>query len=294
MSERSFGGLLAILGSALAVYIVVIYGLPTGLPGLESVYEVRGQAAVVESENPAAGYLVTWAANVVFPLLLARGLAKHRLWPLLLGTVGLVLVYGATGGKTALFSVLLVLLLYLLLRHGRRASGILIAWGGVGAIVLSVATTASTGSVWPLALFPTRVLAVTGQLTAYYYQFFTTHPTYQLSRSILRWFNESPYDLSAASLVGAVYFGAPTVFANANLWADSMANFGLAGILPFTILLGFVLWAIDVVGEGSDLTVDRAGARHRRFHARADRAVHGDPDVGDRPTGRARRPHAID
>jgi hypothetical protein len=255
MSERSFGRLLAILGLGLLVYIVIVFGLPAGLPSFASVYETRAQAAVVQSESPLAGYLVPWATNVFFPLLLALGMARRRPWFLILGSAGLLLIYGVTGAKTALFAVVLVLLLYLAVQHGRRAFGTLLSWGSVAILWLSVEATATTGSVWPLALFPTRVLAVTGQLTAYYYQFFSTHATYQLSNSILRGFSGSPYDLSSARLVGAMYFGTPTVFANANLWADSMSNFGLAGIVPFTIVLAFVLWVLDVAGGGRDLAV---------------------------------------
>lgn len=255
LSERSFGRLLAVSGSAMVVYIVIVFGLPTGLPDLASVYETRDQAAVIQSDSPLAGYLVPWAGNVVFPLLLAMGLARRRAWALILGTGGLLLVYGVTGAKTALFSGALVLLLYLAIQYRSRAFGTLLSWGGVAILWLSVAATATTGSIWPLALFPTRVLAVTGQLTADYYQFFSTHATYQLSTSILRWFIESPYDLPSARLVGAAYFGTTTVFANGNLWADAMANFGLAGIVPFTIALGFVLWVLDVAGAGRDLTV---------------------------------------
>ena len=131
-----------------------------------------------------------------------------------------------------------------------------LACGSVAALWLSVAATASTGSLWPLALFPTRVLAVTGQLTGDYYQFFSTHTTYQLATTLpFRWFVESPYSLPSPRLIGAVYFGTPTLFANANLWADAMANFGLLGIPLFTIALGLVLWIFDIAGEGRDLRV---------------------------------------
>jgi hypothetical protein len=34
-----------------------------------------------------------------------------------------------------------------------------------------------------------------------------------------------------------------------------MANFGLLGIVPFTLLLGAVLWALDSVSVGRDLRI---------------------------------------
>jgi hypothetical protein len=255
VSERSFDRLLLTLGCAAGIYLVVVFGIPTELPALGSVYTTRADYGVIESGSPLAGYLVPWAGNVIFPVLLTLGLVRRRPPPLILGAGGLLLVYGITGAKTALFSIVLVVLLYLAARYGARAFGTLLAWGTVAILWLSVAATAGTGSIWPLALFPTRVLAVTGQLTAYYYQFFSTHATYQLSDSFLRWFSNPPYDLSSARLMGTVYFGTSTTFANANIWADAMSQFGLAGILVFTIVLGCVLWALDVAGTGRDLTV---------------------------------------
>jgi hypothetical protein len=43
--------------------------------------------------------------------------------------------------------------------------------------------------------------------------------------------------------------------ANANIWADAMANFGLLGIIPFTIAFGVLLWILDSVAWGRDLLV---------------------------------------
>jgi hypothetical protein len=256
LSEQTFGRLLEAIGLAMIAFIVIVYGPPAGLPSLASVYDTRAQDAAIQSGNLLAGYLVPWAANVVFPLLLGLGLARRRPWPAVLGIGGLLLVYSVTGAKTALFAIALIPLLYLGVRYGRRAFAIVLACGSAGALWLSVAATASTGSLWPLALFPTRVLAVTGQLTGDYYEFFSTHATYQLATTLpFRLFVESPYGLPSPRLIGAVYFGTPTVFANANLWADAMANFGLLGIPLFTIALGLVLWVFDIAGGGRDLEI---------------------------------------
>jgi len=96
---------------------------------------------------------------------------------------------------------------------------------------------------------------VPGQLTAYYYDFFSSHPTYLLSESFLRWFSQPPYSLTAPYVIGTVYFHDPSLDANANLWADAMANFGLIGVIPFTIVLGAALWILDAMASGRDLRV---------------------------------------
>jgi len=96
------------------------------------------------------------------------------------------------------------------------------------------------------------MIAVPGQLTAYYYDYFTSHPPYYLSFSVLRSFVPSPYDTEAPYLIGRVYFNTGED-ANANLWADAIANFGLIGVIPASLLLGVVLWLFDWVASGRDL-----------------------------------------
>jgi hypothetical protein len=63
-----------------------------------------------------------------------------------------------------------------------------------------------------------------------------------------------PSDITPPELVGSAYFDANT-WANGGLWADAFANFGLAGILVFSIGLGVVLWLLDVVADGTDLAI---------------------------------------
>jgi len=41
----------------------------------------------------------------------------------------------------------------------------------------------------------------------------------------------------------------------ASYWADAFANFGFAGILGFTLVLGLVLWIADGLGQRRDARV---------------------------------------
>jgi hypothetical protein len=255
ISETAFSRLLVLLGLGAAGYLVVVFGIPTGLPDFETVYDARADYAAVANATTGAGYLVPWAGNVLFPFLMAFGLARNRMRLLAFGVGGELLVYATTGFKTVLFSILLVPLLYLVIRYASKWFGTLTMWGGGIVIGLSVAATWLSGSIWPLALFVTRLLAVPGQMTAYYYDYFSSHQTYELSRSFLRWFITSPYEVDPPFLIGAVYLNSPTTDANANVWADAMANYGLLGIIPFTLVLGVLMWVLDSVGAGRDLRI---------------------------------------
>jgi hypothetical protein len=255
MSERGFSRLLVVMGLASIAYVAVVFGIPTGLPDFESVYGARADYAAVATVTIGAGYIVPWAGNVIFPFLMAMGLARSRLRLLALGTVGELMIYGTAGFKSVLFAIVLVPTLYVIVTRGRRHLGSVLVWASVLVIGLSVVGTWVSGSLWPLALFVTRLIAVPGQMAAYYFDFFSSHETYLLSHSFLRLFIASPYDVDPPYLIGAVYLHSPTTDANADLWADAMANFGLIGIIPFTVVLGGVLWVLDSVSSGRDLRV---------------------------------------
>ncbi|HEX5591388.1 MAG TPA: hypothetical protein VFX65_13940 [Candidatus Limnocylindrales bacterium] len=255
LTEAAYTRVLVLLGLASAGYLLVVFGVPTGVPDFATVYDAREAYAAVASGAVGAGYLIPWAGNVVFPFLIALGVARWNTRLVAFGIGGALLIYATTGFKTVLFSIALVPLLYVLIRMARGGLGVLLAWSGAALVLLTTAATIVSGSIWPLALFVTRLLAVPGQMTAYYIDFFSSNPTYELSRSFLRLFNPSPYGVDPPFLVGAVYLDDPAIDANANLWADAMANYGFLGLIPFTIALGVFLWILDSAGAGRDILV---------------------------------------
>jgi hypothetical protein len=255
LTEATFDRLLVVLGLGSAAYVIVFFGVPTGLPTFENVYGTRADFANVASLTAGAGYFVPWAGNVIFPFLIAVGLARSRVRFLVLGVAGALLVYGTAGFKSVLFAIFLVPLLFLVVRYAAHRLGTLLTWASIAIIGLTVAATWVSGSLWPLAIFVTRLLAVPGQIAAYYYDFFSSHETYLLSHSFLGFFFTPPYDVDPPFLIGAVYLHSATTDANANVWADAMANFGLLGIIPFTLILGAVLWILDSVSIGRDLRI---------------------------------------
>ncbi len=254
LSDRSFTRLMAALGLGALAYLLVFFGLPTQIPTFATVYDVRAGFGAAEGGVPGSGYVVTWAGNVIFPLLMAVGLARSRRALFVLGTLGGILIYAQGGAKAVLFNVLLVPLLYLAFRLFRERLGPMLMWAAVAILIGSVAATAITGSLWPLALYAVRLLALPGQLTADYLQFFTSNPTYELSQSFLRWFVQAPYPVDPPTLIGTVYFHT-TVNANANMWADALANFGLAGVVPFSVVAGALWWLLDSVADDRDIRV---------------------------------------
>jgi hypothetical protein len=258
---RSFENLVLGLAIALCAYIILAFGVNLDLPALANVYNVRtafNQAAVA-TDVPFAAYAVDWSLYVANPLLMLLGLRSQRFGIFALGLAIEVLVYGTTGYKSALLSVTLVVpLLVLLSRQLRPAFGLSLPTASVVLVLGSVTWDQVNNSILATSLFIHRVIALPGQLVADYYDFFSQHRTFGLSQSILSFLGPPPFDLPPPTLIGAVYFKDPTENANGNLWADAFANFGIAGILAFTILLGLVLLVLDSAASGRDLRVTGA------------------------------------
>ena len=254
LSLNAFTGLLVGLGLLCSAYIAVTFGVSLSLPGLASVYDTRADfRAAVGGSAAVAGYIVPWAGNVINPLLMALGVARRRAEIVTLGIVGQLLIYSVTGFKSILFSVALVPLVYLAISVASRVFGLLAAVVAPVIIACCLIATSTWGSIWPLAI-TARLFATPGQVGFYYYEYFSDHPSYALSQSILSWVVSRPYGEDVPFVIGSAYFSEGTN-ANGNIWADAFANFGFAGIVCFTLVLGLVLWIADGLAQGRDARV---------------------------------------
>jgi hypothetical protein len=236
------------LGLLSTLYIIAAFGIHAP-PSLEDVYTTRLQSNTVFEAALGIGYVVPWAGNAINPMLMALGIARRRLDLLVLGLAGQILIYSVTGYKNVLFSIVIVPLVYLTIAFARRSFGALMP-AAAAAIVVGSALAGE------LAMsLARRVFATPGQVGWNYFEYFSDHPTYQLSHSVLGWLGPSPYSVPPPEVIGAVYFPGTGTNANANLWSDAFANFGFTGIVAFTLILGAVLWVADSLGRGRDLRV---------------------------------------
>lgn len=255
---RAFENLVFGIAVVLGMYIVFAFGLRLELPNVADVYDVRAayDLAVADSRLPFVAYAVAWSAIVANPLAMLLGLRARRY--VMFGTALAIeiILYGITGYKSALLMVAFIVPLYLLLAARRRpVAGLYLAIAPVAVILVSVAADQLLESSLVTSLFVRRTLMVPGQLLAVYFDFFSHNPTYALSHSILRFLGAGPYDLDPGHLIGAVYFHSPGLNANANVWADGLANFGFAGLFAATAGVGLVMILLDGAATGRDLQV---------------------------------------
>src|SRR5882672_3226251 len=183
--------------------IQVIFGVPVSLPSLSQVYQRRAEFKQTVAESGAGVvYLSLWLANVINPLLMARGLLERRwVWGLI-GLAGQLLVFSISGFKSVLLTPALLIGLTVLIagdgtRFGRRFLMALVGVVGLG-LVLDPLLPANLIS----GLLVRRLIVTPGMLTGVYVQFFSTHPPAMLGYAAFRGLAENVYGQGPALVIG--------------------------------------------------------------------------------------------
>jgi len=254
--ELSEGWYVLLLAAGAAVLLgisVAAFGIRAEVPSITDVTGVRDDYRdEVGASSPMVAYAVAWAGRVVLPVAIAIGIWWGRWWLVGAALVGELYIYSVTGFRSLILSVGLVVGIILLVRLIRAHWGALLPIiAAAGIMVASIP--ALIGMRLPLSLFVRRLLDVPGQLTGYYFDYFSTQQPYLLSHSVLGWLFEQPQVAEPPRAIGLEYFHDPRVNANGNLWADGMANFGLPGILLISVIAVGVLVAMDAASRGRPL-----------------------------------------
>ncbi|MEV4773885.1 hypothetical protein [Microbacterium sp. LWH12-1.2] len=239
-------------------FSVLVYGYLAAEAGLSlrflsifDVYDVREDYADALSSAGLLGYLVSTQANVVNPLIMARGLMSRR-WALVaVGVLGQLVIYSGTGFKTVLFSVPALVIVALMFRANLRPRALNFIWGSSGLILVAAALDVqSDGIVWS-SLFARRFLITPARLSQQYLSFYGDGPYEMLSHSVLApFFPNPPYPRGPARMIGYWVSGSPELSANANLFADGYAHFGWFGVFGAGIVLLVFLRILDRAAHG--------------------------------------------
>ena len=232
----------AVLGVAGIAFIALRFGISFDLPSPQDVTDTRADYKGARDPGSFTAYAIPWLGRAVFPFLLVLGLRDRR-WPLVvIAAIGSMMVYSTAGFRSSLFVPFLVVAAYFVVRRGQDAR--IVPWA-LAAVVAISGWLATLGLTSALSLLVRRPMMLPGQLTGYYFDYFADHPQFELRHSLLSFLGRPPYGSgqTAADLIGEAYLSGG--HANANVWADAMANFGLIGVLVFTLLLVIGLWVAD-------------------------------------------------
>src|SRR5215471_14247335 len=213
-----------------------------------SEYTIRSAFAVELSQSGRIlGYVTGQLSQGLDPYLIAFGIVHRRGLCLAAGIIGQIVVFSVTGLKIILFSSIFLAGLFLIMRrwqHWRRSFGLILTSGVTAMVLLSAVADLATKGVIFSSLITRRTLAAPGLLTGFYFEHFShvSHAGvgFRFSR------DSGPY-FGPPQEIGLAYFGSADVDANANFWAEGFADFGMPGIVGFTILVAFLIWIYDSI-----------------------------------------------
>ena len=237
---------IGVLTVGLLAYVAATHGLSLKLPALDDVYRVRSQfKANAASAGRFATYAVFWLANVLNPLFLATGITRRKPLLVAVGILGQLILFSMTGFKSVLMSIALVPAMALLLGRRLQHAGPRMVWAAAAGVGLALLWTRATTLL-------VRRLLMTGVISGWYFEFFSSNPRARMGNSILGFLTEYPYPLPLPNLIAGHYLQRPATSANGNLWADAFANFGFAGIALWSVVLAAYLWVYDTAAAGRD------------------------------------------
>ncbi|HZW27467.1 MAG TPA: hypothetical protein VFF08_03380, partial [Trueperaceae bacterium] len=247
LPPRLFWGAVGLLTLGAVAFAVWTFGLPTSLPGLGAIYEVREDyRADLQASGRLAALAITWLVNLAGPLLIARGLVGRR-WRWVVVGVGVeLLAFAITGYKSALLAPVAIVAVHVLVRYGARSLGSILSVGVLLLIGSAVVVDALLNQIFLTSWLVRRLLVTPGLVAGRFFEFFSENGFAYLGHSVLGGLVRAPYDLSPPELIGLTYDGR-VYSANANFWADGYANFGVLGMLVATLLAAGVAYAVDSI-----------------------------------------------
>ncbi|WKL45050.1 hypothetical protein [Flavobacterium sp. ZE23DGlu08] len=217
----------------------------------DAVYDTRFSGQEIENQSVIAGHFIMWLSNALFPFLIAVGLVNKDRVKLIIGIVGLVLLYMTMANKQFLFVILFMILIY---RLFRMKSQRVITYFLLGLLIPTILLVYSqTLKDFSLVLFSIsgifllRTVYTSTFMSVYYNIFFENHPYLYFSHiSGINKFVDYPYKNQIGVEVGSYFTKFDNYNANANFFiTDGLSSIGLLGIPLMGLLCAIVFFLFD-------------------------------------------------
>ncbi|XXM72952.1 hypothetical protein ACQ0QQ_03370 [Lysinibacillus sphaericus] len=228
------------------LYLMLTGGLSRFNLSLVNVYAVRSE--YVLQNGPLMGYFIPWIANVFNMGLLVWGLFKSKRNFVLLSIFLQVLLFGMTNFKTFLFAPIIVFGVFVIFKKSSILIYSLISV--IGILIAVYSGFLITGNHQWSSMLIRRQFFTPANLHIMYYDYFSqdNHPFINLSNSIFKYFIDYPYDMPVTRVISWEYFN-KGFGTNVGVFGDAYSNFGLFGMLLFSVGLAVFLKIIDSFTE---------------------------------------------
>lgn len=236
------GLLLGTIG--LTVLVAAANGFQVNL-SFADVYDRR--LAARESASWLTGYGLAFLASSFAPLSLALGVELKNRWLFIVGSVGLLSIFSFSGTKSSLFTPLLMVGFYWLIRRPRFQMnwllGLLCAGMASGTLLW---TTQSNLLLTNLLTY--RMVSSRGVALAHYWKVYDGEPIYMGDSSFASALGITPAPAKSFN-VGSQYGYTSEDNYNAGIWASGFANFGWPGVLVASLGAALVLKLLDALSR---------------------------------------------
>lgn len=218
----------------------------------ETVYAIRSwYGEVIQETGRGLAYMVGQLANALNPFLIAFGLVSRRRMCLVAGILGQIIVFSLTGFRASLLSVGFLTLLALIIRRWRKSFGLAFASMLIATVLIAAAIDRAGDGVYFSSVITRRTLLVPGLLTGFYFEHYSRVSPVGIGFHL----SHDEAFFGPAREIGFVYMGSADTNANANAWAEGFAEFGVPGMLGYTILVAFMIWIYDSISARRDLAL---------------------------------------
>lgn len=242
---------------SLIIFILLVFAIVINYTGvsfninLYKVYEIRAESKL--HEIPFAGYFVNWTAKVILPFLILYYFLREKNkfnYKFISLVLLAVLLFSITGHKSYLFIVPMVLGSFYLLKTKSFYFSTLLVLCFIIVIGMFLFFTFNEPTI--ITFLVRRTLFLPAQISFYYYDFFKGEPIY-LSNSIFSSFIDYPYTKEPAFLIGKYYLGKESVSANNGIISDGYANFGVFGVVLWSIFFFLLTKLVDSITKNKSI-----------------------------------------
>ncbi|MEG0691940.1 MAG: hypothetical protein RR444_02535 [Oscillospiraceae bacterium] len=218
------------------------------------VYEQREKYKA--ASIPFSAYLFTWSSNVILPMGFMYLIQKKKYFLSLFPIVTLLLLFSATGMKSMLFTIPIVLIFAAFLKL-KDVNLYLMATLVLASIACIVAFS-YFDQIMPISLLIRRVFLVPARISQYYYDFFIEAGQIQLSHSIFSGLSNYRFEVEPAQFISKIFVGTTSNF-NSGIIADGFCNFGFIGVFCWSVFTAFVFKLMDCVSKNKNKSIVIAG-----------------------------------
>ncbi len=241
---RAAWNIFLILLIAWFVFFLFYFAQYLHFVSFENVYVRRQNIEFMWKNSAFFAYTAQWLQNSICPFLVIYGLAYRRSMSILIGVLGLLVLYMVTANKVDVFALIVLLVTYLLVVFLKKKppllrSSLLISFVSL-MILIVILVDLSTGELSLTNWFVRRPIVDTGLMTAWHWIYFSSHPHGYWFCSTLSFLNLCPYPFYLNYQVG-FYFSGVNQNADVNFWGAAYANMGNLGVFFYTGILFFLL-----------------------------------------------------